>query len=90
MALEVFKLADNLINGLFGRNVGVFDGNDLKIVKNENRSSIFAKRTKFKNQVVDVMFLKFKNVKVKIGRFKLFQDLVKSWGMVATTNTGRS
>ena len=89
MALKVFKFANNRINGLFGRNVGVFDGNDLKIVKNENRSSIFAKRTKFKNQVVDVMFLKFKNVKVKIGRFKLFQDLVQIWGMVATKNTGR-
>ena len=90
LPLKVFELANNFINSLFGRNVGVFDRNDLKIVKNEDRSFIFAEWTKFKNQVVDVVFLKFEDVKVKIGRFKLGNNVLKVGRCIAAPNTGRS
>ena len=90
MALKVFKFANNLINGLLGRDVGVFERNDLKIVENEDRSFIFAERTKFKNQVVDVVFLKFKNVKVKVGRFKAGNNILKRVRSITAPNTGGS
>ena len=77
LPLKVFKLANNLVNSLFGRNVGVFDRNDLKVVKDENWSFIFAEWTELKNEVVDVVFLKFKDVKVKVGRFKLGNNVLK-------------
>ena len=90
LALKVFKLANNLINGLLGRDVGVFERNDLKIVENKDRSFIFAERTKFKKQVVDVVFLKFEDVKVKVGRFEVRNNVLKSRRCIAATNTGRS
>ncbi len=71
MALKVFKFANNLINGLLRRNIGIFDGDDLKVIEHENGSFILTKRTEFKNQVVDVVFLKFEDVKVKVGRFEV-------------------
>ena len=71
LSLEVFKLANNLVNSLLGGNIEIFDGNDLKIVKNKDGSFIFAEWTELKNEVVDVVFLKFKDVKVKVGRLTI-------------------
>ena len=90
MALKVFKFANNLINGLLRRNIGIFDGNDLKIVENKDRRFIFEEWTKFKNQVVDVVFLKFKNVKVKVGRFKAGNNILKRVRSITAPNTGGS
>ena len=89
-ALKVFELANDFINSLFRREVGRFNWNDLKIIKDKNRGFILAKRKKKKNKVVDVVFLKFKNVKVKVGRFKVGKNIVKSGGVVAASDTGRS
>ena len=89
LPLKVFELANDFINSLFRRDVGRFYRNNLKIIKDKNRSFIFAERTKAKNKVVDVVFLKFENVKVKVGRFKVGNNIVKSWGVVAAPNTGR-
>lgn len=90
LALKVFKFANNLVNSLLRRNIRIFDRDDLKVVKNEDRSFIFTKGTKFKNQVVDVVFLKFKNVKVKAGRFEVGNNILKRWRGIAAPNTGRS
>ena len=90
LSLEVFKLANNLVNSLLGGNIGNFDRNDLKVVKNENGSFIFAKSAELKNKVVDVVFLKFKNVKIEVGRFKLGNNVLKRWRSITAANTGGS
>ena len=90
LTLKVFELANDFINSLFRREVGSFNRNNLKIIKDKNRGFILTERSKKKNKVVDVVFLKFKDVKVKVGRFKVGNNIVKSGGVVAASDTGRS
>lgn len=89
LPLKIFKLANNVINGLIGRKIGRFDRHNLKIVKDKNRSCIFAKWTKLKNEVVDVVFLKFEDVEVKVGRFKIGNNIGESRKTAENVKTGR-